>query len=100
MDDSQGVQRLFSMFPRGAPGIALVVLRIGVALSLWTVGPASSLLALPVCLGLLTPAVAALCAIAHGVQLICGDAADVRSAIVAIANASALAVLGPGAYSI
>jgi len=94
------VQRLFSMFPRGAPGIALVVLRIGVAATLWTVGGPAILLALPLCLGVLTPAAAALCTLVHVVRLICGGTADALSGIVAAGHASALALLGPGVYSI
>jgi hypothetical protein len=96
------------MFPRGAPGIALVVLRIAVAATLWANGPlapawmtlARPLLAIPLCLGMLTPAVAVVCAVLHGVSLACSSPGPVLGAIVAMANASALALLGPGAYSI
>ena len=111
IDDSRGMQRLFSMFPRGAPGIALLVLRVAVAAALWPVGPPASsspvgmtlafiLVGLPLCLGLVTPAAAAVCAALHVFTLACGDVGQARSAIIAIANASALALLGPGAYSI
>ena len=58
------------------------------------------LLAVPLCLGLLTPAAAVACAALHGATLACSDLEPSLSAIVAIANASALAMLGPGAYSI
>ena len=99
------------MFPRGAPGIALVVLRFAVAATLWTVGPlaclspagmtlALILVGIPLCLGLLTPAAAVVCAALHVATLACGDLEQAPSAVVAIANASALALLGPGAYSI
>ena len=95
------MQRLFSMFPRGAPGIALLVLRVAVAAALWTVGPPASsspvgmtlafiLVGLPLCLGLVTPAAAAVCAALHVFTLVCGDVGQARSAIIAIANASAL----------
>jgi hypothetical protein len=106
-----GVQRQFSMFPRGAPGIALVVLRVAVAAALWTGGPlaclsppgttvASILVGVPLCLGLLTPAAAVVCAALHVASLACSAPEQPVSAIVALANASALAMLGPGAYSI
>lgn len=111
IDDPQAMQRLFSMFPRGAPGIALLVLRFAVAATLWAGGPlgcltpawltwAWFLLAIPLCLGILTPAVALVCAIVHGASLACSCPAQILSTIVAIAIASALAMLGPGAYSI
>lgn len=107
----RGMQRLFSMFPRGAPGIALVVLRLAVAATLWTGGPVACLspagmtlalilIGVPLSLGLVTPAAAVMCATLHGASLACSDLEHVLSAIIAIANASALALLGPGAYSI
>ena len=78
------MQRLFSMFPRGAPGIALVVLRFAVAAALWTGGPlaclspagmtlALILVGVPLCLGLLTPAAAVVCAALHVAILACSD---------------------------
>ena len=98
------------MFPRGVPGIALVVLRFAVAATPWTGGPLACLspagmvlaliLVIPLCLGLLTPAAAVVCAALHLATLACGDLGQALSAIVAVANASALAMLGPGAYSI
>jgi hypothetical protein len=110
MEDPWRVQRLFSMFPRGAPGTALVVLRLAVAATSWTAAPAACLpavwmslvqpvLSILLALGLLTPAVAVVCAAMHGVGLACGAAGPVVPAAVAVANAVALALLGPGAYS-
>jgi hypothetical protein len=43
---------------------------------------------------------AVVCAVHHGVSLACSHSDLALRAIVAIANASALALLGPGAYSI
>jgi hypothetical protein len=106
------VQRLFSMFPLGAPGVALVILRLAVAATLWTGGAgdcarppwvsfARPVLAMALCLGMLTPPVAAACAFLHGASLAgCESCCQALPAIVAVANASALAVLGPGAYSV
>jgi hypothetical protein len=104
------VQRLFSMFPRGAPGFALLLLRIclgtSVLLGAWSaphrggwmlaMAIAHSLL---LCVGLLTP-VAALLTIP--VYLV--DTASLRIApsavTILIAQAIALSLLGPGSCSI
>lgn len=93
------MQRLFSMFPVGAPGLALVVLRLAVASQLWP-GPAAILLALPLGLGVLTPAAAAACAIVHGARLIDAGVVAGLPELIAVADACALALLGPGAYSV
>jgi hypothetical protein len=72
------VQRLFSMFPRGLPGLALVLLRFSVAISLlleqyrhrqalsgWIQG-AAILLSAALCAGYLTPITALIAAVFHG----------------------------------
>jgi hypothetical protein len=105
------MQRLFSMFPSGLPGVALLLLRVSVAstvsvhlhaghseLAAWTL---AALLALTATLvvGILTP-IAALLAIAaqfagpYGVHV-----PTMGIVTVNILNALALALLGPGAYS-
>jgi hypothetical protein len=103
------VQRLFSMFPRGAPGVALVLLRLAVAATLWVGVPEGCgrparfvfpLLAIALCLGILTPVAAVLCAGLQGAGIAGCEQAQALPAIVAVMNASALALLGPGAYSI
>jgi uncharacterized membrane protein YphA (DoxX/SURF4 family) len=90
------------MFPRGAPGIALVVLRFAVAATLWTSGAPAvlRLLAFPLGLGVLTPAAAVVCGLVHAARLLGGEPGSMLPIVVAIANAAALALLGPGAYSI
>jgi hypothetical protein len=108
------VQRLFSMFPPGLPGLALLLLRLSVASALlldtyshtatlpgWLDGIAVAI-SLVVSVGYLTPLVAAaalvfhaLLGVAFGVDL--GGAAV---AIILSLDALALALLGPGAYSI
>ena len=58
------------------------------------------LVGISICLGLLTPPAAVVCAALHFATLACGDIEQAPSAVVAIATASALALLGPGGYSI
>jgi len=106
------VQRLFSMFPSGLPGIALLLLRVSVAFPLllhcYVRRDAIAAMALAVFLlpaiavivGFVTPIVAF---ITVAVQL--GGASDigVSSAgfvTISILNALALMLLGPGAYSL
>jgi hypothetical protein len=106
------VQRLFSMFPPGMPGIALVFLRVSVALTVLLHGYARYeelpawlllallLLAILVVVGFLTPILALL---ALTVQFIAplGPAVPGAGAVaVSVFNALALALLGPGAYSL
>ena len=96
------------MFPRGAPGVALVLLRFAVAATLWAGVPEHCrpaplvflLLTMALCLGMLTPLAAVLCAFLHGAGIAWCEQAQTLPAIVAVAHASALALLGPGAYSI
>ncbi len=104
---AQMVQRLYTMFPTGFPGAALLVLRgciaasfAGIAfLSGWQHWIFVGLLTL-LCVGLFTPIV---CGVA--VAAVCLDLPQLQSgnmsqlAIVAAA-AIAYAFLGPGAYSI
>ena len=105
------MQRLFSMFPVGLPGVGLLCLRLAVALSLclamqsayagfpafaWLLGT----LCFSLIIGLATPVLAACCALAGTYVLIrCGDSGW-PCAGVSIAAAIALALLGPGAYSV
>ena len=104
------VQRLFSMFPRGAPGFALLLLRIcvgtSVLLGAWSdphrggwmlaMSIAHSIL---LCVGLLTPVAALLTIPAYLV-----DTASLRIAptavVILIVQAIALSLLGPGSCSI
>lgn len=100
------------MFPTGLPGLALLLLRVSVAIALlvesfghrgvllgWI--PAAAIpIAAALTAGYLTPIVAASALVLHGViwsGLGVGSAAAVT--IVAL-NAIALALLGPGAYSV
>lgn len=104
------MQRLFSMFPRGAPGLALLLLRASVAASIllnvgsgthreaWILAPTLAL-STALCVGLLTP-IAALLTIP--VYLI--ETASLRIApaevLAPVLQAIALSLLGPGSCSI
>jgi hypothetical protein len=107
------VQKLFSMFPAGLPGLALLLLRLSVAALLF-IDQAGNLLlpapawllivsmvaALAVSLGFLTPLFAVLSGLAKIVAL--AGLAQILAPLVVLALllAAALAMLGPGAYSL
>jgi hypothetical protein len=107
------VQKLFSMFPAGAPGIALLLLRLSVAALLFidpagrVFWPASILLevvslvaAIAMAVGCLTPILALICG-ALKVYALVGTAHGVAPLIVlALLLSCAVAMLGPGAYSL
>jgi hypothetical protein len=103
------MQRLFAMFPTAGPGVALLLLRLSVAAALVIGNPsrfegsapgvAVPMLTLPLALGLATPILAALCGVVQVVRLVSNQTPD-PAAWVFLANAAALAVLGPGAYSL
>jgi uncharacterized membrane protein YphA (DoxX/SURF4 family) len=100
------------MFPQGLPGIALVLLRVSVALTVlhhvyvrqetlpaWLLATLLLLAAMLV-VGFLTPILALL---ALAVQLITAPGLALPNGVVvtaSILNALALALLGPGAYSL
>ena len=108
----RNLQRLFSTFPAGLPGFALLLLRVSVAVAafqnscgydsqrpLWVIFGLTPL-ALALCTGFLTPIVALL---ALGVQLMRISVLIHDSApclVMTIPVTLALAMLGPGAYSI
>ena len=105
------MQRLFSLFPPGWPGIGLLALRISVAAgcllayiqcetrAAWvlpTLIPMSACL----CAGALTPLAAVL---AVALELTAAANLRVNGAglvVITIIDAAALALLGPGAYSL
>ena len=108
------VQRLFSMFPPGWPGLALLLLRASVAIALvlhdyghrdavhdW-VHAAVILMSLFVSVGYLTPIVALAALVCHTViWFVLGAGLDTASlALLFAIDALALALLGPGAYSL
>src|SRR5262249_49855662 len=107
------VQRLFSIFPTGMPGVALVVLRSVVAITViveihrlstsgWThaLDALVALVGLFLFLGFLTPYCAALCCLLELVFFVAnGIPNDFQLGMSALTAASMIA-LGPGAYSL
>lgn len=107
------VQKLFSMFPAGAPGIALLLLRLSVAAMLF-IDPSGRVLwpaalwlsvvslvaAIALAAGFLTPILALICG-ALKVYALIGTAHGIAPLIVlALLLSLAVAMLGPGAYSL
>ena len=105
------MQKLFSMFPNGAPGLALLLLRlfVGAVLVVDAMTGASALNLILVCahvacalaivVGCMTPIAAVLAALTGAIGLN-AEFAHVLHSIAPIVIAIALALLGPGAYSI
>lgn len=105
------VQRLFSMFPSGLPGLALLLLRASAAIALlldayghrhalpgWMQGVAL-LTFVALSAGYLTPIAATLALVCHGfIWFDLGVDGGVVAAVISL-DAIALALLGPGAYS-
>src|SRR5882724_7247844 len=107
------VQRLFSMFPEGGPGLALLLLRISVAVIFLTNAFRGSwiisipllfagvlLISISLGIGFLTPALSIVAATVCIVNLLIGPHSNSLILISAILNAAALGLLGPGAYSL
>jgi uncharacterized membrane protein YphA (DoxX/SURF4 family) len=107
------VQRLFSIFPTGTAGFALVVLRSVVAItvivethSLPAMGLAHTLDALVglvglfLFLGLLTPYCAALCCLLELAFLVVNGIPNGFQLGMSALTAASMAALGPGAYSL
>jgi len=107
------VQRLFAMFPGGGPGVALLLLRISVAIlplldnpaaqgvlaSRWAMG-FLSLAAICLCFGFLTPVFSILVCVIDVLGVLLAGRFDSPVVFFLILNPVALALLGPGAYSI
>ena len=108
------MRRLFGMFPTGAPGCGLVLLRVVAALSLQAdaaghlvltqhasiPGVASILLSLALLVGLLTPIVALLAAAIEASMFVTGTSAGIALMLQGPLICVALALLGPGGYSL
>jgi uncharacterized membrane protein YphA (DoxX/SURF4 family) len=107
------VQRLFSIFPAGAPGAGLLVLRASVAATLivegasacawfasaWAIAVVAGTV-LFLLLGLLTPYAAVASCLLHLTALYCTGWEHGFHQGVSAVNSAVLAVLGPGAWSI
>jgi hypothetical protein len=101
------------MFPEGGPGVALLFLRISAAATFFLtfpngkiaaaahwVLPCTVALAAALCLGILTPVLSVLVAALELVELFISDGSGWLVPLLPIVNVAALALLGPGAYSI
>jgi uncharacterized membrane protein YphA (DoxX/SURF4 family) len=100
------------MFPRGLPGLALLLLRVSVAgalliqdsghwhdLPVWLV-VVSILLSIVLLLGYLTPFAAALSVLFHLLAACVLSTQAGSLAVIGCLDALALALVGPGAYSL
>jgi hypothetical protein len=113
VDSLGAVQRLFTMFPLGAAGVGLLLLRLSAAgmllfvvlprtqmnSSQWAVGTGVVLAALML-LGVFTPV---LCTVFCGLEIAAlfqVTGADMRCVLFAAVHAAGLGLLGPGGYSL
>lgn len=107
------MQRLFSMFPQGAPGVALLLLRLSVAaillLDVAKCSRVSSILLLcavvllmsvSLSIGFLTPYISVVACVAAFANLLIGFNSGNLIYIVPMIDAAVLTLLGPGAYSL
>ena len=107
------MQRLFSMFPQGGPGLALLLLRISVAATFLieaigrSTGSSSPILiagflliSVSLAIGFLTPVLSVIVSTFAAVALLIGLRQDSFVLVSLILNSAALALLGPGAYSV
>lgn len=107
------MQRLFSMFPAGVAGFALLLLRCLVIATFLVDGTAGwtsvgspwvfmALLAVAVslALGFLTPSCAVLCCLAEVAALAVSSGGNQFHLLTAILTSVVLGLLGPGAYSL
>jgi hypothetical protein len=105
------MQRLFSMFPTGSPGVALLLLRASVAIAIvvetyhhrqnlsgW-IEATASVIAVAISAGCLTPIVAAMGLVFHALIWSALGVGSAPAATIVSLDAVALVLLGPGAYS-
>src|SRR5258708_26282499 len=101
------------MFPTGAPGVALLILRVSLAAAIVDTGShclnssfapvillASAVQSLLLGLGLLTPIVSVAACVFELASLFTSGHADWRFIALFSLNAAAITFLGPGAYSL
>ncbi len=100
------------MFPQGGPGVALLLLRVSVVAFLIIVAAnhngssnqlvliGVSLMSISLLIGFLTPFLCVIVAALIIANMIVNPHASSVLCVIAIANAAALGLLGPGAYSL
>jgi uncharacterized membrane protein YphA (DoxX/SURF4 family) len=110
------MQRLYSMFPQGGPGLGLLLLRIATAAMFafdithrfnfsspalyWAVVSLIGLISLSLCLGFLTPILAVIAGVTAVANLFLADQSGNVVYVLRILTSAALFFLGPGAYSV
>ena len=110
------MQRLYSMFPQGGPGVGLLLLRIATAAMFalnithrfnfsspalyWAVLSIIVVISLSLCLGFLTPILAVIAGVTAVANLFLADQSGNVVYVLRILTAGALFFLGPGAYSV
>jgi uncharacterized membrane protein YphA (DoxX/SURF4 family) len=102
------------MFPQGGPGVALLLLRISVAIVLvfhasrsyplfgnhWLLWGVALLVGAMLTIGFMTPYLSAIACVAAVAALFGTSADSLYGHVSSIVDSAALALLGPGAYSI
>jgi hypothetical protein len=101
------------MFPSGAPGVALLMLRFSLAVAIFDTGAgclisplsflfcaALAVLSLLLCIGVLTPISSLLACLFELASFFLFAHTDGRYIVLTSVNAAAIALLGPGVYSL
>jgi hypothetical protein len=107
------MHRLFSMFPHGGPGLALLLLRVSVAAAFFVnvanrtgfssirlLLAGALLISISLAIGFLTPSLSVIACVSAVSNSLIGPHAGAIIDVFSILDAAALALLGPGAYSV
>ena len=107
------MHRLFSMFPHGGPGLALLLLRTSVAAaffinaanltglsSIRLLLAGALLISISLAIGFLTPFLSVIAGVSAVANVLIGSYPGALIYVFPILDAAALALLGPGAYSV